>query len=183
MKRKKIIIILIISVVALSFTIGIAYSAFSSKAKVSMIDQKIAAFVFNAEKKANIEIPLENMQPGDKIDYAFSVTNNDEEAVSEVNINYQIIIKTFHFIPLELKLYKITDEGQTKTEIGVCNETFTRNAQNELVCNMPAQTMNYSEEYLDDYKLEVFFPEEYNGVIYSGLVDFLNLEIHSEQSI
>ena len=43
--------------------------------------------------------------------------------------------------------------------------------------------MAHSEEVLDDYKLNITFPEQYNSESYSELVDFIDLEIKSWQTI
>ena len=43
--------------------------------------------------------------------------------------------------------------------------------------------MGYDEEQIDDYKLKIKFPSEYNDEIYSNLVDFISMEIKSWQKI
>lgn len=178
MKRKKIIAIIII--IILVFSLGITYSLLYSRADLNIKDQKIAKFIFNAEKVDNFEVPIVNLTPGDKKEYLFSVTNNSEGKKSEVLINYQIIIKTYHFIPFEIKLYQLTNEENIL--VGVCDETYSRNEENELVCNMPIEQMNYSDEKINNYKLILDFPSEYDDIKYSGLVDYINLEIKSWQN-
>jgi hypothetical protein len=41
--------------------------------------------------------------------------------------------------------------------------------------------MGYSVLKLDNYKLKVTFPSQYNGEVYSDLVDYINIEIKSWQ--
>ena len=159
---------------------ALTYSSFFSAAKLEGHDQKIANFIFNAEQGSLIELPLLNMLPGNQEDYLFSVTNTANEKNSETLIKYQISIKTYHFIPLELKLYKVNESSDVL--IGVCDETFSRNDKNELVCDMPIQEMSHSQTVVDNYKLVVSFPRSgFDTDAYAGLVDFLNLEIKSWQ--
>ena len=53
----------------------------------------------------------------DKISYNFSVSNNktvdDKVNVSHVKVNYEILISTYHFIPLNIELYKKTYKNYT----------------------------------------------------------------------
>lgn len=171
-KRFKLIV-----VVMIIFSLGITYSVFQSSAGLNIEDQNIAKFVFNAKQLDEINIPLFNIKPGEYKEYLFSVANNENGNKSDVSFEYQIIIKTYHFVPFEITLYK--DE----TIIGVCNETYSRNQNNELVCNMPVNSIDYSAEKTDTYKLVVNFPEEYDDSIYSGLVDYINLKIKSWQAV
>ena len=78
-------------------------------------------------------------------------------------------------------MYQIIDEKEEY--VASCDETYTRNSENELVCNMPINTLNNSEEEIDDYKLKITFPIEYNDFKYSNLVDYINIEIESWQKI
>lgn len=175
MKKVTILIVIIL----LIFGVGITYSIYHSNAKVSITDQNIAKFIFNATESNSIELPLADFKPGDKSDYEFLVSNNENGKVSEVTVEYQITIKTYHFMPFIIKLYKI--DGNNKTLISECDESYSRNEQNQLVCNVPIQEMGYSIEVLDSYTLEVEFPSQYNDRSYSGLVDFIDLEIKSWQ--
>lgn len=178
--RKKALIILGVFLTLL-FTSGITYSIFSSEALLTSTDQKIAEFIFNTERLTNLDLPLSEMKPGDEENFLFAVSNSAEEKYSKVNINYQIIVKTYHFIPFILELYQENNEEEIL--IGVCDENSSRNELNELVCNMPLNLFTHSTNNVHNYRLHVKFPEEYNDESYSGLVDFLNLEIKSWQKI
>ena len=177
--RIKLIVILITSTV-LVFGTGITYSLFTSDTQ-GILDQKIAKFVFDAKKTDLIELPVNDLYPGQSIDYTFQVANTMESKKSEVTISYQMIIKTYHFMPLDIKLYKIVDGKEEP--ILTCDESFSWNENNELLCNTATQRMEHSQEILDDYKLKITFPEQYNSEEYSELVDYIDLEIKSWQTI
>lgn len=175
MKIKILITLFILFII--TFTIGLTYSAFTTSADVN-IDQKIAKFVFKANQLDHIELEVNDLVPGDSQEYLFSITNK-EEVNSDVALNYQIVIRTFHFMPLLIELYKVY--GDNEFLIMNCNETYSRNSSNELVCNSPIGEMAKNEDTTNDYKLKVSFPKEYNTEEYANLVDFIDIEIKSWQ--
>ena len=181
MRIKYKVFIVLFMIVMILFSSGITYSIFNSTAALITENKKIAKFVFNASKVDLIEIPLVDMYPGSVEEYLFSVTNASQETISNITIEYQITIKTYHFMPLVIELISIEDDKEIL--IMNCNETYSRNSSNELVCNSSTLTMDYDAEVLNNYKLKVSFPEEYNTEEYSDLVDYIDLEISSWQKI
>lgn len=174
--KLKIIVMLVTSIVLICGS-GITYSLFTSSTK-AVANQKIAKFVFNAAKTDVIELPISNLNPGEKAEYTFQVTNNIDNKRSDVTIKYQMTIKTFHFMPLEINLYKENEE----TPLLTCEES-SRNTDNEVVCNIEVQTMDYKLNATDNYKLVIEFPEEFNDDSYTDLVDYIDIEIKSWQAI
>ena len=174
--RLKIIVMLVSSIVLICGS-GITYSLFTSSSRL-VANQKIAQFVFNATKTDVIELPITNLNPGAKSEYKFQVTNNIDNKRSDVTIKYQMTIKTFHFMPLEINLYKENEE----TPLLTCEES-SRNTDNEVVCNTEVQTMDYKLNATDNYKLVIEFPEIYNDDTYTDLVDYIDIEIKSWQAI
>lgn len=180
MKKKKKILILS-ALVLIILTAGITYSVFSSSANISIPDQNVAKFIFESKPSDNIEIVLNDLIPGTNENIDFTVVNNNEEEVSQVNIEYEITMKTYHFIPLELKLYKIIEDEEVF--IYECDETYSRNEKNELICNSPVQQMEFDVSTQDNYRLKINYPKIYNDISYSELTDFINLEIKSWQKL
>lgn len=176
--KYKVLVIMFLMTFAL-FGSGITYSIFNSKTNLITTDQKIAKFVFNANKVDYIELELTDINPGDIEEYLFSVSNTSSSNVSDITVDYQITVKTYHFIPLNIELYKI--EGDIENKIMTCDEKYTRNENNELVCHSEIQNMSYDTEIVDNYKIRITFPMEYNDVSYANLVDFIDLEISSWQ--
>lgn len=159
--------------------IGVTYSFFKSDSNL-FANQDIAKFVFEAEETSTISVPITDLNPGDSTSYTFEVTNNVDEVVSQVTINYQCIIKTYHLMPLEIKLFKT---GAVEELILTCDETFGRNSDNQVVCNSLIQEMAYDDKVSDSYRLDITFPEKYNDEDYSDLVDYIDIDIRSWQDI
>lgn len=178
MKKNKIIMGLSI-LILLFFIGGITYSYFTSSSRGSSVDQNIAKFVFNAKNLDEFEIPLLDLNPGDTKIYDFSVSNKASGVLSEVAVEYKLTIKTYHIIPLEIELYEL--DGEVETYMLTCNETYSRNTENEIVCNSDLRQLNHNVEIMDNYRLKVSFPIQYNDSEYSKLVDYLYIEIKSWQ--
>lgn len=174
---KKIIIIIIL-IVCISIGVGITYSAYKIEASTKTNVVSLATFVFEKDSKDLINIPISNINPGDDLEYKFSVSNSSKDKKSDVTIKYNIILKTMHFIPLEIKLYD-KDDNLVLT----CDEKVKRNELNELECTTEDIIMPYIEDKKDEYKLKLNFSNEYNDIEYSSLVDYINLEIRSSQKI
>ena len=159
------------------FGIGITYSYFSSDAQASTVDQRIAKFIFDTETLDRLELPLIDLTPGQYEEYNFSIGNGTEESYSDVTIEYQLTILTPHFTPLIIELYK------DDTLVMSCDESYSRNENNELVCNSPIQELSHDDENMDNYKLRVTFDGLYNDESFSNLIDYINIEIKSYQKV
>lgn len=178
---KKKIILTICLLISITFFSGMTYSFFNSSANMKSTNQSIANFIFETEKVDYIELGINEFLPGDKKEFLFSVTNALEEKTSDVTIEYQLLIKTYHFIPTIINLYSIVDEKEEL--IATCDEPINRDSENKVVCKLPIETLEKGKVMKDDYKLEVIFPVEYNDVIYSELVDYINIDIESWQKL
>ena len=176
MKYKVLKILMIMALVV--FGLGITYSIFNSNT-LAAGNQKIAKFIFNAEEVDKLNLPILNLNPGEDSEYAFSVSNSKDTKISNVTIEYQMIVKTYHLVPLTIELYKVEENGESL--ILTCDETYSRNESNELICNSNVEELNYKEAKENNYKLKVTFPSEYSDKMYSNLVDYINIEIKSWQ--
>jgi hypothetical protein len=181
MKLKYKILTTLFILISIVFCFGITYSIFHSNTSLSSGDQSIAKFIFNAESSNQIQLPLIDLNPGDSKEYTFAVSNNASGSKSNITAEYQMTVKTYHLVPLAIKLYKLN--GETEELIMTCDETYTRNSSNELVCTTPTEEIGHSTEELDNYILKIGFPNEYNSTSYSDLVDYINIEIRSWQKL
>ena len=173
MKYKIIMTIIILEFLVLG--VGLTYSYFTSNGNASTVDQRLAHFVFNTETLNQLELPLIDLTPGIENSYDFSISNTSDDVTSDVSIGYELTILTPHYAPLIIELYK--DEELVLS----CDETYSRNDNNELVCNTLPQELSHDNEYTDEYQLVVTFDEEYTDEEYSDLIDYINIDIKSYQ--
>lgn len=175
MKYKILIVLFILMFIV--FGSGITYSYFNSSTTFNSVNQKIAGFVFDAETLDRLELPLMDLTPGASEEYEFSVSNTSSNKTSDVTILYQLTLLTPHYTPLIIQLYK------GNTLVMTCDENYSRNSNNELVCNSPQQELTHSNAHTDNYKLKVTFDSRYDGLEYSNLIDYINIEIKSYQKV
>ncbi len=176
--KKRIILIVLFGILNI-LLVGVTYSFFTSESSL-FANQDIAKFIFDAKEMNTISVPITDLNPGDSTSVEFLVANNVDDNVSQVNINYQCIIRTYHLMPLEIKLFKT---GEVEELILNCDETFGRDSDNQLVCNSLVQEMAYDSKVSDSYRLDIRFPEEFNNEDYADLVDYIDIDIRSWQDI
>jgi len=174
--KHKVLIILTLFCLIICFT-RITYSLFNSEASFSTENMKIAEFIFETNRTDHIELDFTDLKPGDTNEFYFEVSNTKDNIITNVTTEYQITIKTFHFMPLLIELYKNNDIVMT------CNEDYSRNTDNALVCNSDTWRLGHNSSKTDNFKIKVSFPEEYNSYDYTELVDYIDLDISSWQKI
>jgi len=174
--KHKVLIILILFCSIICFT-GVTYSLYNSETSFSIRDMRIAEFIFETARTDHIELDFTNLKPGETKEFNFEVTNTKNNIITNVTTEYQITIKTFHFMPLLIELYKDNEIVMT------CNESYSRNEDNALLCNSNTWELNHDSSKTDDFKIKVSFPKEYNSYDYAELVDYIELDIKSWQKI
>ena len=174
--KHRIVIIVILFCLILCCS-KITYSLFTSKTSFSVRNIEIAEFIFETNRTDHIELDFMDLKPGDINEYDFEVTNTKDNMITNVTTEYQITIKTFHFMPLVIELYK------NEEKVMVCNETNSRNEDNVLICNSDIWELGHGTSETDKFKLKVIFPNEFNSHEYAELVDYIDIDISSSQKI
>ena len=174
--KRRVVIIVILFCLIICFS-KITYSLFHSEAFFSFENMEIAEFIFETQRTDHIELDFADLKPGDTKEFKFQVSNTKDKNITNVTTEYQITIKTFHFMPLIIELYKGEDRVMT------CDEKYSRNTDNALVCNPKIWELEHKETKIEDFKIKVSFPKEYNSQEYTELVDYIDLDISSWQKI
>ena len=172
--KKRIAIIVVLFCLCICFT-KITYSLFTSETFFSLNNMEIAEFIFETKRTNHIELDFMDLKPGDTNEYDFEVTNTKDNIVTNVTTEYQITIKTFHFMPLLIELYKDGEKVMT------CNEDYLRNLNKVLVCDSEIWQLNHNSTETEKFKLKVSFPTEFNSSDYTELVDYIDIDISSWQ--
>lgn len=175
------ILIILAILIGITFASGITYSIFHSNTSLYTEDKNIAKFIFDTEVLDHIELPLTSLVPGDEVTYEFSVSNTKTGIRSDVTLEYQIELKTYHFLPLNIELYSLNNE--ILELVMNCDESYERDESNYLVCITNPINMEHDFNHKDDYVLKIVFDDSYDDIEYSNLVDFIDLEIKSWQKI
>ena len=175
MKKKFKIMVLIILLFLIPCVCKITYSLFTSDTSITIKNGEIAEFIFETKRTDHIELEFENLKAGENREYEFQVSNVKDNNITNVTTEYQITIKTFHFMPLIIELYKNNELVMT------CNEKYSRNSDNALVCNSDIWELEHNSAKTDNFKIKISFPNEYNSLEYTELVDYIDIDISSWQ--
>ena len=175
MKNKLKIIVILLFLIPCFYKI--TYSFFNSGTSLAIKDGQIAEFIFETKRTNHIELEFENLKAGENREYEFQVTNTKDNNITNVTTEYQITIKTFHFMPLLIELYK-NDELVMN-----CDEKHSRNTDNALVCNSDIWELEHNSTKTDNFKIKISFPNEYNSLEYTELVDYIDIDISSWQNL
>lgn len=187
MKRMKIYIKLVILFSCLLITLRIftlTLSKFESEAK-STTDIDIAFYLLK-EDYQTMELSLENLYPSEKpYVYTFSISNADGEKRAEVDLTYDLVIKTTTNLPLTYELYmnELYDDENS-------NIALTRNevdTDEDGTYFRYLETANETFEYVNIeknvYQLVVYFPQEYNTENYQDIIESIEINIDAKQVI
>ena len=187
MKKMKIYIKLVILFSCLLITLRIftlTLSKFESEAK-STTDIDIAFYLLK-EDYQTMELSLENLYPSEKpYVYTFSISNADGEKRAEVDLTYDLAIKTTTNLPLTYELYmnESYDEENsiialTRNEVDTDEDgTYFRYLETEN------ETFEYVNIEKNVYQLVVYFPQEYNTENYQDIVESIEINIDAKQVI
>ena len=86
-------------------------------------------------------------------------------------------ILTPHYAPLIIELYKDNELVLS------CNETYSRNDNNELVCKTDVFELSHEKDEQNGFELKITFDKKYDSEEFANLVDYINLEIKSYQKV
>lgn len=175
MKRRLKIILILLLLIPCFYKI--TYSFFNTEASLLAKNGEIAEFIFETKGTDHIGLDFENLKAGESREYDFQVTNTKDNNITNVTTEYQITVKTFHFMPLLIELYKNNELVMT------CDETYSRNEDNALVCNSDIWELEYASTKTDNFKIKILFPSQYNSLEYTDLVDYIDIDISSWQKL
>lgn len=174
-----ILIICLMIVIRIFVLVLSKYDSISS----SIADVDIALFLLNEDYKT-MTTNLASIFPQDNAYiYTFSIGNEDGEKRAEVDLTYDLTLRTTTNLPLTYELYMnqlYTDEGATNIikenkilpdEYG----TYFRTMTTEQV------TLKYTENVTNVYQLVVYFPSNYNKDEYQDIIEALEITVDAKQ--
>lgn len=185
-KRKKrlyaklVILILCLIIVFRIFTL--IWSRYESEG-VSSANVDIAFYLLK-EDFQDMTLNLAKIFPrNDAYIYTFSIGNQDEDKTAEIDMTYDLTLRTTTNLPLTYELYMNQDYGEDgATSIIETNEV----EQDEDGTYFRVMTTNteellYKEPKTNIYTLVVHFPENYNTTEYQDIIEMLEIRVDSRQ--
>ena len=177
---KLIILVLCLLIIARIFVLVL--SKYESIAN-SYANVEIAFYLLKEDYKT-MTINLAELLPQDNAYvFDFSIGNEDGIEMAEVDIEYELTLRTTTNLPLTFELYmneKYTDVGATNMikENNIAQDehgTYFRTMKTEKI------NLSYKEAVTNLYQLIVYFPQNYNQEIYQDIIELLEISVDAKQ--
>lgn len=142
------------------------------------------AFYLLKEDFKDMTLNLTKIFPrNDAYIYTFSIGNQDGKNTAEIDMTYDLTLRTTTNLPLTYELYMNQDYGENgATNIIETNEvkqdedgTYFRNITTK------EEELLYKEPKTNVYTLVVHFPENYNREEYQDIIEMLEITVDSRQ--
>ena len=177
---KLVILVLCLLIIARIFVLVLSkYESISD----SYANVDIAFYLLKEDYKT-MTINLASLLPQDNAyTFEFSIGNQAGEDIAEVDIEYELTLRTTTNLPLTYDLYmnqKYTDTGATsiikenkveKDEDGTYFRTITTEKIDLL----------YTQGTTNIYQLVVYFPANYNHEQYQDIIELLEINVNAQQ--
>lgn len=184
-KRLLIVVLVMFLLIVLAVKLfQIAYASYESTAKLNANINKALYIIQEGDMDFNID--LNKIEPSNEpYIYKFSVSNFDGNQHSQVDLEYQIDLRTTTNLPLTYKLYRnenYDDPNATNLFENVQIVQDTDGAWYNLAEGKEKYEFLYTETKTDIYTLVINFPKEYkNKLDYADNLDNIEIEIKSNQ--
>lgn len=177
---KLVILVLCFLIIARIFVLVLSkYESISN----SYANVDIAFYLLN-EDFQTMTLNLASLLPqNNAYTFEFSIGNQAGDEIAEVDIEYELTLRTTTNLPLTYELYMnevYTDEGATniiKENVVAQDEygTYFRTMTTEKI------TLPYKEGKTNLYQLVVYFPEDYAQEKYHDIIELLEINVNAMQ--
>ena len=173
------LVILILCFLVFLRIVVLVLSKYESEAKTTAnID---IAFYLLSEDYKSMSLNLASIIPQeDAYSYTFSIGNIENEETADVDLIYELTIRTTTNLPLTYELYKI--EGTEKINV-ITNNTIEKDEDGTYFRKITTEDENlyYKEPKTNLYEINIHFPEDYNSINYQNIIELLEINVNSHQ--
>lgn len=169
--------IIIIAILVLLSVIGLTYARFETDGNGS-INASVAFYVLDVGTETK-SIRLTDIKPDDnEYTYNIFVQNKKDNKLSEVDMKYDIYLKTTTNIPAEYKIYKNNSSSNSVVTVEQIEDEDGMFFKKYL---LPSDSFKQGVYEKDTYKLVVKLPSSYKEHKYQGLVESIDVVVESNQ--
>lgn len=171
-KYALILSILLVAVVFFPSTLSKFQSNGSGDAKIDL------AFSLLETDELVETISLTEILPdGKQYEYTFSVSNYNEEKRIDVNIQYDITIRTTTNLPIEYEIYD-SEGNKINTDFEIIKD---EDGTYFNVLKTDKRIVTYEEDSIEMYTLKYSLDSVYNDSSYQDIIELITVEINAEQ--
>ncbi len=182
----KVSLVFAFSIILIVFLVTRAYGSYITTAKLRADIDK-AIYIFE-EEKLSFNIDENKIIPSnDPYTYVFSVQNYNTSQTSDVDLTYNINIRSTTNLPLEIKLYRNENYNASGATNIIGSPTLRRDADGawyKLYTESDDYPMNYNSNTKDIFTLVINFPKAYSiDTTYADITENIEVIINSKQVI
>ena len=177
---KLIILVLCLLIIARIFVLVLSkYESISN----SYANVDIAFYLLEEDYKS-MTLNLASLLPQDNAyTFEFSVGNQAGDEIAEIDLEYELTLRTTTNLPLTYELYmnqQYTDDGavniiKENTVDYDENGTYFRTMTTDKI------TLPYTQGVTNLYQLVVYFPANYDQEIYQDIIELLEINVNGQQ--
>lgn len=187
-KNKKLLIakliILIICVILVARIFALVLSRYESNTN-SNANVDIAFYLLKEDYK-QMTLNLGTILPkNEKYVYTFSIGNEEGSKVAEVDLRYNLKIRTTTNLPLTYELYRDQDYDNPNSANIIRTNEVTKDEDGTSFRNIGTDEvlLRYKEPETNTYYLVVNFPENYNEKTYQDIIEMIEISVDAKQVI
>lgn len=176
------LVILILCFLILMRIVTLVLSKYESQAN-SIANVDIAFYLLKEDYK-KMTLNLDSLFPqNDAYVYTFTIGNQEGEKIAEIDMVYDLTIRTTTNLPLTYELY----ENQLYTDSGATNIIKTNNIEQDeygtyfRIITTETENLNYKEPKTNTYQLVIHFPANYNTINYQNIIEAIEINVNSHQ--
>ena len=177
--------ILIMALFTAFYLLRMAYARYETNA-ILKADVDKALYIFEDEK-LQFNLNTEGIVPSsDPYKYKFTVSNFKDDKTSEIDIEYNVTVKTTTNLPINIEIFKL-DASANKGPNLVSGAVVKKDEDNSFYRLYKVPTtyqMLYANKVTDYYQIEITFPEVYkNSMTYENAIENIDVILESKQII
>lgn len=181
MKNKKImrlyakLVILVLCMLIIARIFVLVLSKYESISD-SYANVDIAFYLFKEDYKT-MTVNLASIEPrDDKYIYEFTIGNQDGIETAEIDLEYELTLRTTTNLPLTFELYK--NETNIIKENNIITDEYGTYFR---VLTTEKEFLPYTEGTTNLYQLVVEFPANYNQEKYQDIIELLEITVNAQQ--
>lgn len=176
------VVILIICLIILARIFVLVWSRYESEA-TSNANVDIAFYLLN-EDFQEMTLNLGKIVPQDNVYvYTFSIGNEEGNKISEIDLTYDLTIRTTTNLPLTYNLYMNQDYSDPNSTSAIKTNEIAPDEDGTYFRTITTDTQElyYREPKTNIYTLVVNFPSNYNTEEYQDIIEMIEITVNSRQ--
>lgn len=176
------VLIIVLGIIVATRLFGLILAKYESISN-SKANVDVAFYVLNDDYKT-MTTNLDALEPrDDAYIYNFSIGNENGEQKAEVDLEYELSIRTTTNLPLTYQLYMNQDYKDKDAQNIITENEITLDEQGTYFRHIKTEKVNltYRKATTNLYQLVVYFPKNYNTENYQNIIELIEITVNAHQ--